>query len=110
MRSFTLFVFRDIKLEKACHSFPKHTTLFAQWQEDDVKLKGRLTLTQSSDPTSKNGIFMMRIKKPQYLLMKFAQITTYITLLFFLVRKMLYVFTWIKKLQLLFPTVWFIFP
>jgi len=70
--SFTLLVFRDVKLEKVCHSFPKHTFLFAQWKQDGVKLEGRLTPTQSFGPTTKNGIFTMSIRKPQYRLSKFA--------------------------------------
>lgn len=72
--SFTSFVFRDITLVEVCHSHPKHTTLFDQQQQDGAKLKGRLRLTptQSSDPATKNGIVMMHVKKPQYLLTKFA--------------------------------------
>lgn len=36
------------KTEKARHSFPKHTFLFARWQQDGAKLKGRFRLTPTT--------------------------------------------------------------
>lgn len=42
---FTLFLFRDREQEKARCSFLKYALLFAQRQQDGVKLKGRFKLT-----------------------------------------------------------------
>lgn len=36
------------KTEKVRHSFPKLTFLFAQWQQDGAKLKGRFRLTPTT--------------------------------------------------------------